>query len=83
MYAVVGRVLVAWAQCRMCLEFVGDMIQGWIREVNQIYGTTSHGKRLGESSTWCTIFCKQSYTIHEIDFVTNMGTKSWNCSQHV
>jgi hypothetical protein len=35
-----------------------NMIQGWIREINQNFGRPSHGERLGESYTRCTAHCE-------------------------
>ena len=36
------------------------------------FGRASREDQLGESYTWCTVFCE----------VINMGIKSWKCSQH-
>ena len=37
---------------------VVDMVQGWIRDVNWNFGTTSCGEWLGESYTWWSFFVK-------------------------
>ena len=39
-------------------KIIAHMVQGWIREVNQIFGRASCGEWLGESYTWCVVLCE-------------------------
>ena len=37
---------------------IAEMVQGWIKEVNNFFGRASHMERLGESYTQYTVLCE-------------------------